>query len=317
MSSIRPGWAVDDSHNFIAESRVEIMSKFLLRIIGYLPTWLTDWILEKRNKSRLLKRLSARSANFFRNKEAQIGSGIGKGLFINVGGSAAAYVLGTFKPELQDFLSSTVKEGSVFFDVGANVGFFSLLAARLIGPKGKVICFEPLPDNLLKLQENVTRNQLCNVQILPLALGAVNEEQVFQVSERPTWGKLKSVGSETPDKYLTDIKVIVRRLDDLLSEGVIEPPDFVKIDVEGAEVEVVEGAQETLLHYGPTLMIELHGTGNRLTPIFAKIGYCALPLSEKFDNVAQAHWNAMILAFPSQRVETIASARRLLHNLSL
>jgi FkbM family methyltransferase len=295
---------------------VEIMSKFLLRLIGYLPPWLTDWVLQKRNESRTLKRLSRVFANLLRNKEAKIGSGVGKGLFINVGGSAAAYVLGTFKPDLQVFLSSTVKEGSVFYDVGANVGFFSLLAARLIGPDGRVISFEPLPDNLLKLHENVKRNRFGNVQILPLALGAANEEQTFQVSERPTWGKLKGVGHETPDKYLADIKVKVRRLDDLLSEGVIQPPDFVKIDVEGAEVEVIEGARETLLHYGPTLMIELHGTGNLLTPIFAEIGYCAVPLNESFDNVSQAHWNAMILAFPSQRIKSIASARRLLHDLS-
>jgi FkbM family methyltransferase len=292
------------------------MSKFLLRLTGHLPTWFTGWILEKRNDSRVLNRLSGLFANFLRNKEGAIGSGVGRGLFINVGNSAAAYVLGTFKPDLQSFLSSTVKEGNVFYDVGANVGFFSLLAARLIGPKGRVISFEPLPDNLVNLHENVKRNQFLNVQVLPLALGATNEEQIFQVSERPTWGKLKSAGPDAPDKYLSDIKVLVRRLDDLVTDGVIEPPDFVKIDVEGAEVEVVEGAKETLIRYRPTLIIELHGTGNLLTPIFARIGYCALPLNERFDNVAEAHWNAMILAFPAERVESIAAARRLLHDLS-
>jgi FkbM family methyltransferase len=290
------------------------MSQLLLRIIDYLPHQLTDWVLQKRSESEALKRLTAPLANLLRNKEVRIGSGVGKGLFINVASSAAAYALGTFKPELQSFLSSTVKEGSVFYDIGANVGFFSLLAARLVGPEGKVISFEPLTDNLLNLYENVKRNQFCNVQILPLALGAANEEQTFQVSERPTWGKLKGVGSVTPDKYLRDIKVIVRRLDDLFSEGAIQPPDFVKIDVEGAEAQVVEGAKETLLRYGPTLMIELHGTGNLLTPIFVEIGYCAIPLSESFDNVAQAHWNAMILAFPARRANGIASVRRFLPN---
>jgi FkbM family methyltransferase len=289
------------------------MVSFVSRLIGYLPSGFTNWILEKRNESPALMRLTGLFASLLRNQEAKIGTGIGKGLFINVGSSAAAYVLGTFKPEVQSFLSANVKVGNVFYDVGANVGFFSLLAARLIGPEGKVISFEPLPDNLLNLRENVKRNQFRNVQILPLALGAANEEEVFQVSERPTWGKLKSVGSEPPDKYLSDIKVSVRRLDDLISEGVIQPPDFVKIDVEGAEVDVVEGAKETLALYGPTLIIELHGTGNLLTQLFAKIGYCALPLKAGFDDVAQAHWNATILAFPSQRIEHIASVRKLLH----
>ena len=292
------------------------MTKFLLNLFGHLPIWFTGWVLKKRHNSRLLNQLSGRLANFLRNKEGTIESGIGRGLFINVGNSAAAYVLGTFKPDLQFFLSSTVKEGNIFYDVGANVGFFSLLAARLVGPKGRVISFEPLPDNLVNLRENMKRNQFLNVQILPFALGATNEEQIFQVSERPTWGKLKSVGNDAPDKYLSDIKVAVRRLDDLVSDGVIPPPDFVKIDVEGAEVEVIEGAQQTLTRHRPTLIIELHGTGNRLTPKFASIGYCAIPLNGKFDNVAEAHWNATILAFPAESFESITAGRGLLHDLS-
>jgi FkbM family methyltransferase len=308
---------VDRNISFIGHflprgTAAKIMSKFLLRIFDYLPHRLTGWVLQKRSESEVLKRLTAPFADSLRNKEVEIGSGVGKGLFINVGGSAAAYALGTFKPDLQGFLSAAVKEGNIFYDIGANVGFFSLLAARLVGPQGKVISFEPLPANLLTLRENVQRNRFCNVQILPLALGAANDEQMFQVSERPTWGKLKGVGSATPDKYLRDIKVIVRRLDDLFSEGAIQPPDFVKIDVEGAEVAVVEGAKETLLRYGPTLMIELHGTGNLLTPIFVELDYCAIPLSESFDNVAEAHWNAMILAFPSRRASSITSLRRFL-----
>jgi FkbM family methyltransferase len=292
------------------------MSKFLLRLIGHLPAWLTGWFLAKRNNSRVLKQMSGLFANLLRNKEATIENGVGKGLFINVGSSAAAYVLGTFKPDLQSFLSASVKEGSVFYDIGANVGFFSLLAARLTGPNGKVISFEPLPANLVNLRENVRRNQFSNVQVLPWALGATNEEQFFQVSERPTWGKLKSVGPDAPDKYLSDIRVLVRRLDDLVTDGTIQPPNFVKMDVEGAEVEVIEGAQETLVRYRPTLVIELHGTGNRLTPIFARIGYCTLPLEERFGNVAEAHWNATVLAFPAERVASLAAAQRLLHDLS-
>ena len=286
-----------------------MMSKLLLRAIDYLPRSLTEWILRQRNEHPLLRRLTARFANSLRNREAQIASGIGKGLFINVHSSAAAYVLGTFKPELQTYLSSNVSAGKVFYDVGANVGFFSLLAARLTGPEGKVISFEPLPDNLLSLRENVARNHFVNVRILPCALGAANEERAFQVSERPTWGKLKGVGQEAPDRYLSDIKVTVRRLDDLVSEGAIPPPDFVKIDVEGAEVEVVEGAIETLSQHGPTLIIELHGTGNRLTQVFARIGYCAIPLNGEFPDVAQAHWNATILALPSRQAVSLAARR--------
>jgi FkbM family methyltransferase len=291
----------------------DAMSKLLSRLPAYLPSSLSDWILKKSHSIPALKWLTGRLAPLLRNQEVEITGGVGKGLLIDVGDSAAAYVLGNFKPELQAFLSSNIKAGSVFYDVGANVGFFSLIAARLVGPSGSVVCFEPLPANLLKLEENTKRNGFANVQILPLALGAANEERTFQVSERPTWGKFQGVGLETPNKYLFDTKVAVRRLDDLVNEGAIAPPQFVKIDVEGAEVEVIEGARETLLHHGPALMIELHGTAEPLIRIFSAIGYCAFPLKSEFENVIQAHWNAMILAFPADRLENIVSAQKLIH----
>lgn len=287
--------------------------KFFLFLIDRLPAGLIDWVLRKRDQSALLRRITASFAGSLRNQETRIRSGIGKDLLINVGSSAAAYVLGNFKPDVQEFLASTVKPGQVIYDVGANVGFFTLLAARLTGPGGKVISFEPLPENLLHLRRNVERNQFRNVTIQPLALGAASEERVFHVSERPTWGKLEKAGSARPDKYLADIKVAVARLDDLLSKGEIPPPDFVKIDVEGAEVEVLEGARETLARFGPILIVELHGTGALLTQVLAAIGYCGLPLNEAYSDVAGAHWNATILAFPFRRVESVPLARKLLH----
>jgi FkbM family methyltransferase len=295
---------------------MRVMSDLVLRLIGYLPRWLTNWVLRQRNDSPILKRLTGAVANSLRDREVIIRNGIGKGLFINVGESAAAYTIGDFKSDLQSFIGSNLKVGAVFYDIGANVGFFSLLAARIVGPNGKVICFEPLPANLKRLIANVKRNEFWNVKVLPLAVGVTNEERLFQVSERPTWGKLKDIGSDKPDKYLTDIKVTVRRLDDLLKQGTIDRPDYIKIDVEGAEVEVIEGAMETLLRYGPTLMVELHGTGNLLMPLFTKLDYCALPLNDRYRSVAEAHWNSMILAFPATRARCFVAAESLAPTLT-
>jgi FkbM family methyltransferase len=287
----------------------QVVSKFLSGALAYVPPRARDWILEKRHSSRTIGRLTRKLAVLLRNKEVEISSGPAKGLVINVGDSAAAYVLGNFKAELQAFMASNLKTGNVFLDVGANVGFFSLLAARLVGPTGKVFSFEPLAENVSRLKENIRRNQFLNIEVIPHALGVRNEERTFQVSERPTWGKLESTDSQLPDKYLFDTKVTVRRLDDLLADGVLQPPHFVKIDVEGAEIEVIEGARETLLKHRPVLMIEMHGTARPLLSTFTTIGYYALPLESRFDNVSQAYWNAMILAFPSERTQSIASAR--------
>ncbi len=294
----------------IRTSPKRILSAALLALVGVVPRRARDWILEKRYRVPVLKSLTNLMAGALRNDEFVVREGVGKGLRIDVGSSAAAYVLGAFKPDLQKFMELNLRRGSVFYDVGANVGFFSLLAARLAGPEAKVLSFEPIKENVSKLSENVRRNQFDNVRIFPIALGAANGERTFQLSESPTWGKFKGVAQEVPNKYVRDITVQVRRLDDLVSAENLPPPEFIKIDVEGAELEVIEGARDTLVRYGPTLMIELHGTNEALVSLLGEVGYGLLPLSSTTPNVTEAHWNAMTLAFPSARADKIVSQLR-------
>jgi FkbM family methyltransferase len=294
----------------IPTSPKRIFSAALLTLIGLMPRRFREWILAKRYQVPVLKSLTSLVARALRNDEFVVPEGVGKGLRIDVGGSAAAFVVGAFKPDLQKFMELNLKRGNAFYDVGANVGFFSLLAARLAGPEGSVISFEPIGENVSKLSENVRRNQFDNVRIIPNALGSANGERTFQLSESPTWGKLKGVAQEVPNKYTSDITVQVRRLDDLVGGENLPPPDFIKIDVEGAELEVVEGARDTLLRYGPTLMIELHGTNEALVALLGKLGYGLLPLSSTTPNVTEAHWNAMTIAFPSARAGKIVTQLR-------
>jgi FkbM family methyltransferase len=294
----------------IRTSPRRIFSSALLTLVGLVPRSAREWILEKRYQIPVLRSLTSLVAGALRNDEFVVREGVGKGLRIDVGSSAAAYVLGAFKPDLQKFMELNLKEGSVFYDVGANVGFFSLLAARLGGPQGKIVCFEPLEGNVAKLIENARRNQFGNVRVFPIALGAATGERIFQLSASPTWGKFKGVAQDVPDKYLRDISVNVRRLDDVMSAEKLPPPDFIKIDVEGAELEVIEGARDTLLRYGPTLMIELHGTNAAMVSILGGLGYSLLPLGNSTPNVTEAHWNAMTLAFPSVRAGKIVTQLR-------
>ena len=79
--------------------------------------------------------------------------------------------LGFYEFEKQRLISSMVKTGTVFYDVGANVGFYSLLAAGLVGPQGQVFAFEPLPRNVAYLRRHLALNRASNVEILELALG--------------------------------------------------------------------------------------------------------------------------------------------------
>ena len=98
-------------------------------------------------KHPALKWFIHRGQGLFRNRTGRIGRGVGKGLLFNVGSCNAGYLLGTTEPEVQEVLATLLRPGMAFYDIGANVGFYSILAARLTGPTGLVISFEPLPLN--------------------------------------------------------------------------------------------------------------------------------------------------------------------------
>jgi FkbM family methyltransferase len=246
-------------------------------------------------------------AGQLRNNDGLIQRGAGKGLFLNVGDSAATYLLGTCDPQLQDFMQQSLFRGMTFYDVGANVGFYSMIAARLVDKTGNVISFEPLPENLRALEGNATANHFPNIKIFPFALGCRNEEAIFLVSERPTWGKLDGIG-EPPDQYSTNIRVKVGRLDSLIAQYDLPNPDLVKIDVEGAEVEVLNGARQLLTRNRPIVIVELHGTNRPIHTFFEEIGYFATALDDCVPDITQAHWNTLVVAVPSEKRDQVAPA---------
>lgn len=90
-------------------------------------------------------------ANRVRNQDGEIQQGVGRGLRFNTGKSIAGYLLGTAEPDMQAALKNLVRPGMSVYDLGANVGFLSMIAAHLVGPEGRVIVFEPLPANADRL----------------------------------------------------------------------------------------------------------------------------------------------------------------------
>jgi FkbM family methyltransferase len=187
------------------------------------------------------------------------------------------------------------------FDVGANIGFFSVLAARLVGPTGRVISFEPFPANAQQIAHNARLNGFANTSVRAEALGGSNRTEVFCTSSEPTWGKLANIGRE-PDKAAGQIGVNVRTLDSLCGAGGLPYPDFIKMDIEGAEVEALEGALNTLATSRPVLEIELHGTNTAVMDILDKLDYRALALGAATP-VREAEWNVNIVAIPAERAD--------------
>ena len=139
-------------------------------------------------------------------------------------------------------------------------------------------------------------NGFTNIDIIETALGSVDGEASFWTSAEPTWGKLVGIG-KIPDKMTGAIKVPIRRLDRIVAEAGLPQPDVIKIDVEEAEVEVLEGAAETLRVHRPRLMIELHGNNAAVSELLSKLEYKTAVIGEDLP-VTRAHWNASIVAIP-------------------
>lgn len=153
--------------------------------------------------------------------------------------------LGSYEASKQKELIRLIRPGMVCWDIGANVGFYTLLLAELVGNTGKVFAFEPLPRNLELLRRHVQMNKYHNVRILPCALGDFDGETAFDEGTEPSSAHSASEGA---------LKVSSRRADSLLAAAEIELPDVIKIDVEGAEACVLRGAQRVLDHKAMVLL---------------------------------------------------------------
>jgi len=248
-----------------------------------------------------------RAAEHLKNRDMVIQAGVGKGLRINVGRSAASFVTGIHESNTQSLLVSLLRDGMVFYDIGANVGFCSLVAARLVGATGRVVAFEPLPENLIMLRRNALLNGFAHIAVVGVALGRDYRDSVFATSERPTWGCLRSVGKQ-PAEFAGEISVPVRPLDGTIAAERLPRPDVMKIDVEGAELDALAGAAQTLQHTRPIIIAELHGTNANVVQILAELRYQVATLDPAFVDVTHAHWNAVIVAAPPEKVDMLPEA---------
>jgi len=271
-------------------------------MVGMMPRSWIKAVSSASWKHPAVRRAFEWSAKRIQWQEGKIRQGVGKGLFFNPGGSNAGYLLGTSEPGVQRAMLALLRPGMTFFDVGANVGFHSTLAGRLIDPsRGHVISFEPLASNSDQIEVNARLNHFDCVRVMRFALGNNDGEARFLLSEISSRGALETAG-RIPSSFTGIATVQIRRLDTLMSEAHLPPPDVMKIDVEGAEREVLTGAHETLMRYRPILMIELHGTNPEVASALEAIGYRASVLGRS-GSIAEVPWDSYIIARPAERAD--------------
>jgi len=160
----------------------------------------------------------------------------------DMGVSPSIGVLGWHEMKTTELFIKLTGPGSTVVDIGANIGFFTLLAAKLVGRKGVVLSFEPEPTSFSLLTESVERNNFDNVRLYQKCISNVDGQQLLHLSVTPN----KGLHSIARDPGGPSIQVPSARLDTLASSLGIGSIDLLKIDVEGAEPEVLEGAGRLL-----------------------------------------------------------------------
>lgn len=211
--------------------------------------------------------------------EGTIRRGPGAGLRIDATGRMPGYVLGTADYEEQLWLAAHLNHGDTFYDVGANIGFFTLIAAKIVGPEGRAVAFEPLPANVEQLRRNVALNNFANVTVIAAAISDRESMGQFSLGRRARdAGKLVETDSRGES-----IQVPVTTIDAAVSSTFLRPPTVMKIDVEGEEINALTGALDTIVRHRPTMLVEVHWLGARFRDF---VDETLIPLSYRAETIS-------------------------------
>jgi FkbM family methyltransferase len=213
-----------------------------------------------------------------------------------------------FEPDVANLLVRVISEGDVVLDVGANIGFFTVFSSILVGEKGRVVAFEPGADNLARLRANLAYNDCKNVTLVEKAVtNRIGEAEFFINSDdsggNALWdpgqfpGNVKSLANPMP------VVVPATTLDAEWHRLQLPAPKAIKIDTEGAEQQVLEGARDLLVRHKPRFVIaELHSFG------LEKLGCSERSLREFMENLG---YSTFALAYAGTLPHLVPRATRI------
>jgi len=159
-----------------------------------------------------------------------------------------------FEKQSTDIIKSLVKYGWVVFDVGANIGYYSVIMSKLVGDNGKVLCFEPTKHYREVLENNIEINNLSNIEVF--SFGLSNRKQDMEISIGASSATLHE-----PEETIRNKKreiIHLRTLDECIYDMDIDRVDFIKIDVDGHEPAFLDGAVKTIEKYNPIILLEVN-----------------------------------------------------------
>jgi len=239
--------------------------------------------------------------------EMTIAAGAARGLKMLIDlQSEKDYWLGTYETDLQAAAAKLIHPGSVVYDIGANIGYISLLSAQLSGLTGKIFSFEALPANVERLKVNVAINGLGS-RITVIHAAVIDSSQPVTFLTHPSGAMGKALGSAGRDeKYSGRITVPGLAIDTFIYDQNHPQPDLIKLDIEGGEGSALAGMQRLLSEKKPIFLIELHGeqAAHQVWDRLIQHDYKIYEMTHAYPHITHVDdldWKAYIIAVPSHR----------------
>jgi FkbM family methyltransferase len=219
---------------------------------------------------------------------------------------------GSYEPELRRIMSGLLPSGGIAIDVGANVGWHTLLMSHIVGPQGRVLAIEPNPSVCVELRRNLQINRVQNVEVIACAAGDTDGLLSFLAPAASEPGAASGHVVATSETGHGIVSVPARTLDAVVTETNVDRLDFVKLDIEGYEWPALRGAEKTIARFRPSIVFEFDaayaprggGSSEVLSDFFARFGYRLYSIGRNWsEHVEPGAWPncANMLALPSER----------------
>jgi len=175
----------------------------------------------------------------------------------DTGISSELLIYGNHEPLTTEIILDELSEGMICIDIGSNIGYYALLESKKIGKNGNVLAIEPSPENFSTLVYNIKLQNDQNINAFNFAIGDKNDEIEFLISKKSNWSKVKDENDiiESEDKI---IKIPLKTLNSFVKDNQLEKIDLLRMDVEGYENNIIDGAIEVLTKFKPKIMVEIH-----------------------------------------------------------
>lgn len=195
-----------------------------------------------------------------------------------VGSSSHGCWLGSYEFSKQNFFTEQIGEGQVVYDIGAHVGFYTLLSSHLVGKTGQVIAFEPFPPNINYLQQHIALNNLNNVDVVPKAVSDSFGQVTFQIAKSSSMGHIAD-GKTSGETLVVETVA----LDQFIEQQGLPLPDILKVDIEGEEFKFLQGAKNLFRTQNIKLFLATHGNEVHMSCIafLEELGYEVISLEDK------------------------------------